>query len=70
MRIAALNVVKGLAIRWVDHGPSLSALAGHRLVVDEIELHGAILRVKKPAMKAMRGLCVTCVAGSAPATFV
>jgi len=33
-------------------------------------LHDAILRVKKPAMKAMRGLCVTCEAYLWHASFV
>jgi hypothetical protein len=59
LRIATLNVIKGLASGRINHGQGLSALAGHRLVVNEIELHGAILRVKKPAMSTLRGLCVT-----------
>ncbi|MEY4154544.1 MAG: hypothetical protein RLZZ278_1392, partial [Pseudomonadota bacterium] len=41
----------------VKHGDGLPRLAGHRLVVNEVELHRRILRVKKPEHVAMNGLC-------------
>jgi hypothetical protein len=53
----ALNVFKNLAIGRVKHGDGLPRLTGHRLVVNEVELHACILRVKKPDHVAMSGLC-------------
>jgi hypothetical protein len=54
---AALYVIKNLAIRRVNDRNRLTRLAGHRLVVNEVELHRRILRVKKPDHVAMNGLC-------------
>jgi hypothetical protein len=52
-------VVERLTIRRINHWQCLAALADHRLVVNKVQLHGVILRVKKPAMVAMCGLYVT-----------
>jgi hypothetical protein len=55
---ATLNVIKNLAIGRIKHGDGLPRLARHRLVVNEVELHSRILRVKKPEHVAMNGLCL------------